>query len=60
MHYHAWLATQCGPDVSRMPNWRAVLLHGIWLGRWLYVAALRFWRKAAPRPASGVAAKHAD
>jgi hypothetical protein len=60
MHYHAWLAAQCGPDVPLLPNWRAVLLHGIWLGRWLYVAVTSFWRKAARRTLSGIAAKHVD
>lgn len=41
LHYHAWLAGQCGPDVSRLPNWRAVVLHGAWLLRWLYLIVTR-------------------
>lgn len=42
LHYHAWLAGQCGPDVSRLPNWRAVVLHGALLLRWLYLVVTRW------------------
>lgn len=37
MAYHAWLAAQCGPDVPRVPTWRAAVLHCYWLLRRVYV-----------------------
>lgn len=45
--YHTWLAAQCGPDVSTIPNWRAAVLHGYWLLRRLCVLIARFKRSAA-------------
>lgn len=50
LHYHAWLAESCGRDVSRLPNWRAVVLHGMLLLRWLWVAVQRIRRRAAREP----------
>ncbi|KAF8055472.1 FMO GS-OX-like 3 [Scenedesmus sp. PABB004] len=43
--YHAWLARRCGRGVTALSGWRAVVLHGFWVWRWLLAAAARLRRR---------------
>jgi hypothetical protein len=52
LDYHAWLASKCGRDVSRVPGWRAVVMHAYWLWRWLLVVGLGLERARVSNTAS--------